>query len=821
MPLRIRFPSNRIRPILVLWFITYVSVTGILHFAAAQTIDKDQNALDHRVVVEVNAKTRYIYDRLSEIGFKFETEWENLLQGTLSEGSLDELASLPFVLSYREATHAIQFALTNEAVNHTRANFGHSFGLTGKGVKVALLDVGFDPSLMTFPQNIIETRSFRSDGDIRALNPRHGTAVAEVLVGVAPDLELYLYNYETEVEFLNAVDFAIRRGVKIISTATGFLNLGPYDGTSRPSRALDRARSMGILPIVAAGNAGQSHWSGKFNDQNGNGLHEFFGADERNAVELTRGERIEILLSWDDWPASTQNYDLLLQDAQGRTVAASTTAQRGSQPPTEAIRFAPTSTGTYYIVIRRVSASRDVNFDLFVSPNNVQYFVAGGSIAHLADARGALTVGASSIPDDKIQPYSSRGPTKDGRIKPDIVAPDGITVSVLRAPFRGTSPSAPVVTGIAALLLSGNPNLTPDELQALLEKTAVDLGPVGKDNLYGSGRVNVKFPYIASNPKVSPIAVDGVVYQPSERARAFIWPFGSEHMLSIPSPNLESGGMRYGFRGWSDGYSQATRRIIYDASQELIEALFATQYRLSVESGFGRMAGDGWYDPGSVASFSVTPIVDHNNGTRRVFRAWEDDFSGRSPNGTLVIDSPKNIRATWKVQYLINLRTKAGDVEGGGWHDKASQVILKANPSVLKGSNLTREVFVSWSGSIKGDSPQVALTVTGPISAEAIWKKQHFLKVASDLGSPKGEGWYDEGSIAQFSIEPKVGPLGEQVFDGWGGDLKAQTNKASIGMDSPKVVIARWRQEYAQTALVAAVIIVGIFSTAAYWRFRK
>ncbi len=609
--------------------------------------DTTETGSPRRITLEV--KPGYSLNRLQEIGFRLEEQSYDLIQGTMDEGRLGEFASLPSVLGYTFTEPAIRYALTNEAVNYTRANIAHSFGLTGKGVKVAVIDVGFEPSAIQFSQNVKEMRSFRLDGNLRGINPQHGVAVGEILVSVAPDVELYLYNVETQVEFLNAVDFAIQRNVDIISTSVGFLNFGPYDGTSRPSQAMDRARSAGILPIAAVGNAGESHWSGRFKDNNRNNFNEFSGQDERNTVELTSGQPISIEMSWDDWPSTAQDYDMFLTDSQGRIVAASTNPQSGTQPPTEAIRFTPSSSGTYYIGIKKTRAGRDVNFELFASPNPIQYFVLEGSIGHVADAKGTLAVGAVSVADDSIRPYSSRGPTKDGRIKPDLVAPDSLTTSVFRSPFRGTSPSAPVVAGLAALLLSGNPSLTPDELQTLLERTAIDLGAKGKDNAYGAGRVRAEFPYFNAKPKGSSISVDGTQYKPSELPRAFVWQIGSDHEIAIQPQIVEDGPMRYRFKGWSDSSTELNRRIVYDGSQENITALFSTQYLLSVKSPFGKTSGEGWYDQGATAQFSVEPRAGVFG--EQVLDGWEGDSNAQKPADSIIMDSPKVVIAQWRTDY--------------------------------------------------------------------------------------------------------------------------------------------------------------------------
>lgn len=56
--------------------------------------------------------------------------------------------------------------------------------------------------------------------------------------------------------------------------------------------------------------------------------------------------------------------------------------------------------------------------------------------------------------------------------------------------FSGTSAACPQVSGVAALILSINPNLTRQEVENILFNTAVDLGTIGRDDTYGFGKVN-------------------------------------------------------------------------------------------------------------------------------------------------------------------------------------------------------------------------------------------------------------------------------------------------------------------------------------------
>jgi len=118
-------------------------------------------------------------------------------------------------------------------------------------------------------------------------------------------------------------------------------------------------------------------------------------------------------------------------------------------------------------------------------------------------AKNVLAVGAvqTLTSPPTIASFSSRGPAKDGRVKPDIVARGrGLLSTVptsIYATSSGTSMAAPVVTGIAALMgeqwqktFGGRP--TAAELRAVLLAGATDLGNPGPDYTFGFGLVDAK-----------------------------------------------------------------------------------------------------------------------------------------------------------------------------------------------------------------------------------------------------------------------------------------------------------------------------------------
>lgn len=70
--------------------------------------------------------------------------------------------------------------------------------------------------------------------------------------------------------------------------------------------------------------------------------------------------------------------------------------------------------------------------------------------------------------------------------------------------YQGTSMASPHAAGVAALMLSADPTLTPSAIRFFLQSTATDLGPTGRDDVYGYGLVNAYRALVAVLPPVPP-----------------------------------------------------------------------------------------------------------------------------------------------------------------------------------------------------------------------------------------------------------------------------------------------------------------------------
>lgn len=119
------------------------------------------------------------------------------------------------------------------------------------------------------------------------------------------------------------------------------------------------------------------------------------------------------------------------------------------------------------------------------------------SLGSAADADSIISIGAVTYSGDPAS-FTSNGPTSDGRIKPDVVAP-GVNVYSAKVKeisgnnnsyefVSGTSYSTPITAGICALILSAHPELTPIQVRDALRNTATQSN--NPDNVLGWGIVN-------------------------------------------------------------------------------------------------------------------------------------------------------------------------------------------------------------------------------------------------------------------------------------------------------------------------------------------
>ena len=383
----------------------------------------------------------------------------------------------------------------------------HAAGVTGKNVKIAVIDIGF-----------VGAQAAMNSGDLPAntqIIPRcgrgdttsHGTAVAELVHDMAPDAQLYLYCVDSELTLQKALDYVINQHIPIINHSITWLAGGRGDGVHNRTDKVSadsiakEAYDHGILWVNAAGNYAQSHWSGPYSHKAGSVFQNFGGGDEGNAFSIPGKSTGCASLVWDDWPQTDQDFNLdVLQVGTRTLLASSRRVQRDGQmaPPVEEACYANTGASPMlvYATIQAIPPASTSRFDLFVTTGTLEHSVPQGSVAGPGNSPFVLTVGAKCWQvGTGIRPYSSQGPTIDGRIKPDLTAYDGISTQTFglsnncNGGFLGTSAATPEVAGAAALVLEQQPGLTgnPAALMAAVESHTALIG--SRNSVSGRGRL--------------------------------------------------------------------------------------------------------------------------------------------------------------------------------------------------------------------------------------------------------------------------------------------------------------------------------------------
>jgi len=309
------------------------------------------------------------------------------------------------------------------------------------------------------------------------------------------------------------------------------------DGRGALATTADAIVGESVPYIYALGNFAEGEdttrgfFSGKYEDVDGNLFHDFDpGSDaisDRNSLAITvepweedRPAIVTVILEWDGWLyqigtgapvwtrdeiVSIQDIDLYVfpEDPETGVMSAeylnkAATNQLDSlsvggallpADPVEALQFEVTEPGTYFLMIKNATTcdrpgleARDVDMHLYVHASGGQFTMehstSNGAFLNIGGAENVIGVGAVGFTLDEtwcLMDYSSRGPTSDGRLKPELVAPTMYGSELEDQVFTGTSASAPLLAGIVAWLLDEVPQASPAQLREAMCQTAQPL----------------------------------------------------------------------------------------------------------------------------------------------------------------------------------------------------------------------------------------------------------------------------------------------------------------------------------------------------------
>lgn len=359
----------------------------------------------------------------------------------------------------------------------------------------------------------------------------HGTMVAGTLVGgvpghlryggIAPNAELLVGSWTTATQ-LEALAWAVDEGAQVVLWELSKF-LGEYlDGSSPLEIACDEASRAGVVQVATAGNLGGSgkHRVGRHPDGSRQTLTLVVPPRTRSLFVsfLWRGpSRLEVTMGHGDeslafavrrgsgvlgdlnvvWGRATSSRDT-------RQLAVHVSQQAGGTISAGELDFVLENFGEEAEVHAFVGDDlsgwgRGVAWSNDAGPSDVgTYGSPATSDETLAVGSYFLEFPSAGVASGGLALHSSQGPRIDGAESIDLVAPEDAITSWSTPAERhslavgsGTSNAAPVVAGVAALVLADAPGLPPAELRAqLVSGAAADeaTGPVPNDR-YGHGKV--------------------------------------------------------------------------------------------------------------------------------------------------------------------------------------------------------------------------------------------------------------------------------------------------------------------------------------------
>ncbi len=420
------------------------------------------------------------------------------------------------------------------ALKQTGADIAQSeLGLTGRGVRVAVIDTGVDydhpdlggcfgPGCRVAKGYDLVGDAFNADDDVPIVAPDpfpddcngHGTHVAGIvgahggITGVAPGVTFFAYRVfgcegtTTSDVMLEAMERAAHDGADVVNMSIGAALQWPQYPTAVAANRLVR---HGVVVVASAGNEGALGLYASAAPSVGQDVIAVASFDNTfaNLVAFTvspDGTKVGYIEAAGAPPAPKSG-----SVAMARTGTSASTADACSPLPAGSldgvVALIRRGTCSFYQKAADAQAAGAVGVVLY---NNVVGFisptVAGTPaitipvVAVTAD-RGGLIDGRlaggpvtmtwtdllASEPNptgNLISSFSSYGVAPDLSFKPDLGAPGGTVRSTLPLEqggygnLSGTSMSSPHVAGAAALLLEARPHARPDEVQARLQNTA-------------------------------------------------------------------------------------------------------------------------------------------------------------------------------------------------------------------------------------------------------------------------------------------------------------------------------------------------------------
>ncbi|MHC1747754.1 MAG: S8 family serine peptidase [Cellulosilyticaceae bacterium] len=407
---------------------------------------------------------------------------------------------------------------------------GENLTLTGKGVKIAIIDAGVEINHPDLKDNIvggydfIENRPIYKDGDE---NKGHGTHVTGIvgangkMQGIATEASLWVYRVLSkndtilENNIIKAIDAAIKEKVAVINISLKT----PIDApNSKIEQAIARAVSEGITVVKANGNYGPKMWS----TMDVAGSEQVISVANSTSIEtepmMTCGEgknqevvHLTKLEGSEEFKELTNPKVLWVDKSKLETnILASIKDTILAVEYTEGMDTVSLANEAKKYGAKSIILVESEGVKWVTNPiNEVEECIPIATVAFKDASKFHAMIKKDVVlknePVKSVYTASSRGPAKGTwSLKPDVSAPGTKILSTV--PKRidptgygintGTSMSAPYVTGAVALIKQAHPTWTPQEVKAALANNATVLkdreGKPYEVLAQGSGEINIE-----------------------------------------------------------------------------------------------------------------------------------------------------------------------------------------------------------------------------------------------------------------------------------------------------------------------------------------
>lgn len=432
-----------------------------------------------------------------------------VVQAWVPVDRLDAVAALPGVRKLTPPSYGVARAGVAEseggAILHSDEL--RALGLDGSGVRVGVISDGVDSLALSQASGDAPEVTI-VDG--QAGSGDEGTATIEVVHDLAPGAVIGFCgggqdNGITTADFVTCAEKLVTEfGADAIVDDLGF-PAEPYFEDGVVAQTVREVVGSGVLWVSAAGNDGQRHYQATYADS-GNAFHAHDFGDGKVAVDVdVAAGGGTVFLEWaNPYGAATDDYQVCFTDAAGSALGLCSNRLLGTDVPLAVLDLpcpGPSRCTATLLVSRTVGDARllEMFFDRAKVPS---FGTAADSIYGHPCVPGVISVVAIDAADsghDTAEPFDSQGPCTivfpepEERLKPEVAAIDGVSVSGaggFTTPFHGTSAAAPHVVAIAAQLGQGFPSLSAPDVDRALSRSSVDLGEPGDDPVFGAGRVD-------------------------------------------------------------------------------------------------------------------------------------------------------------------------------------------------------------------------------------------------------------------------------------------------------------------------------------------